>query len=113
MKIAMPYQAGFISQHFGASSEFVLFEVENGTITGKKILISEDHSNLVSVFQEEGVKTVIVNIISRPLLEMLFYSGIQVVTRATGEVEQVARDFLKGELVTGSPCRSGDQHLAH
>lgn len=106
MKIAMPHLAGYISDNFGGSSEFIIFETEDGTITGKSILKSEiDHKDLASTLKAEGVEVVIANRISRPLIEMLFFSGMEVITRASGEVEKVVRDFLNGELVTGQACK--------
>lgn len=106
MKIVMPHLAGYISDNFGASSEFIIFEAEEGIITGKKVLASEsDHQDLVSMLKDEGVEVVIANRISRPLTEMLFYSGMRVVNRASGEVDRAVRDFLNGELETGQACR--------
>jgi len=106
MKIVMPYLGGNINQNFGSSSEFIIIEAENGMITGKKILTTgTDHGELVNMLEAEGVEVVIANIISRPFVDMLSYKGMQIITRASGEAEQVARDFLSGELVTGPTCR--------
>lgn len=106
MKIAIPYLGGTVNQNLGTTREFIVFEAENGMITGKKMLTMEtDHGDLVSILQSEGVEVIIGNLISRPLIEMLYYSGMRVITRASGEAEKVARDFLSGELVTGTACR--------
>ncbi|MDD4237520.1 MAG: NifB/NifX family molybdenum-iron cluster-binding protein [Desulfotomaculaceae bacterium] len=111
MKIAIPYQGGYVNDNLGSSSEFIVIEAENGIITGKKILTSgADHGNLVSMLQAEGVEVIIANLISRPLTEMLFYNGMRVITRASGEAEKVAKDFLSGNLVTGAACRDGGNH---
>lgn len=45
MKIAIPYKDGKINGHFGGSSEFIGFEIENGKILGKKILVNESQHN--------------------------------------------------------------------
>lgn len=106
MKIAMPHLAGYISENFGGSNEFVIIEAQDGIITGKKFLTSgNDHSDLVGMLKAEGVEVVIANRISRPLTEMLYYSGMEVIARANGEVEIAARDYLSGQLVTGHACR--------
>lgn len=108
MKIAMPYLNGMVDKYFGRNGEFIIIEAENGTITGKKILAGETApGDLVGIFQDEGVEVVIVNVISRPLVELFFYNGIRIITRASGDAEQVARDFLNGELRTGASCRGG------
>jgi predicted Fe-Mo cluster-binding NifX family protein len=109
MKIAMPYQGGYVSEHLGRSNQFIVFEAENGEITGRKILTCEDHGNLANLFKAEGVDVVIGNLISRPLLDMIYFSGMEVITRAYGEAEKVAADYIRGELETGSACRGGDK----
>ncbi|TEB08304.1 Dinitrogenase iron-molybdenum cofactor [Pelotomaculum schinkii] len=111
MKIAMPYLNGTVDEYFGRNGEFIIVEADDGMITGKKILTSETAlGDLVGMFQNEGVEVVIANVISRPVVEMFFYNGIRVITRASGEVEQVAKDFLSGELLTGAACRGSGNH---
>lgn len=107
MKIGMPYQGEYVGDQFGRSSQFIIIEAENGAITGRKIITCEDHENLASILQAEGVDTIITNLISRPMYEMLYFQGMEIITGASGEVEKVARNFLKGELETGPSCRGG------
>ncbi|HBC93507.1 MAG TPA: hypothetical protein DCZ10_11605 [Pelotomaculum sp.] len=113
MKIAMPTRDGNINDHFTSNREFVVFDTYVGKITSKKILTNEtlDYKNLVNMLQAEGVEVIIAGRIGRPVVEMLFYTGLQVITGASGEVEKVANDFANGQLVTeAGHCKCGVQH---
>lgn len=115
MKIAMPYLDGNINPHFGTSREFVVIEAEDGKITGRKIITNEilhNHGGLALMLKTEGAGVVITGGIGRPMAQALQQSGFEVITGASGEAEQVAKDFLSGTLVTGqvSCSCSGHQH---
>jgi len=107
MKIAMPYAGGYIHEKFGQSEQFIIIEAKDKEIIGSKIIsIGPDHSKLVDTLREEGVTCVIANMVSRPLHEMLYYSGMEVILGATGEVEDVARNYLAGREITQGVCRN-------
>ncbi|MDD4239550.1 MAG: NifB/NifX family molybdenum-iron cluster-binding protein [Desulfotomaculaceae bacterium] len=113
MKIAMPNRDGNVNDHFGSNREFIVFDTDNGKIIGKKTLTNEnlDYEYLICMLQAEGVKVIIAGRIGRPVVEMLLYTGLQVITGISGEVEKVASDFLSGQLVTGAEqCKCGGQH---
>jgi predicted Fe-Mo cluster-binding NifX family protein len=101
LKIAMPYAGGYIHDKFGQSEQYIIIEAEDKEITGSKIITTgSDRTRLVATLQEEGVNYVIANMVSRPLHEMLYYSGMEVILGATGEVEDVARTFLAGKEIS-------------
>lgn len=114
MKIAMPHLDGKLNPHFGTSREFIIFDSENGNITGKKIITNEtlhNHGGLALMLKAEGANVVIAGGIGRPMAQALEQAGFGVLTGASGDAEQVAKDFLNGTLVTGaSTCSCGDHH---
>ena len=114
LKIAMPHLNGRVNAHFGRSREFVVIEIEEQNITGKKILTNEvlhNHGGLASMLLSEDVEVVITGGIGRPMAEALMRSGLQVISGASGEVEKVAMDYINGRLITGGGhCSCGGHH---
>lgn len=117
MKIAMPYLDGKLNPHFGTSREFIVFDSENGSITGKKIISNEvlhNHGGLALLLKAEGANVVIAGGIGRPMAQALEQAGFGVLSGASGDAEQVAKDFLDGTLVTGqAQCSCGGHHHGH
>jgi predicted Fe-Mo cluster-binding NifX family protein len=117
MKIAMPYLDGNLNPHFGTSREFIVIEAEEGNITGKKIITNEilhNHGGLALLLQSEGAGVVITGGIGKPMANALQQAGFAVITGASGDAEQIAKDFLKGTLVTGpTSCSCGGHHHGH
>ncbi|OPX90020.1 MAG: Dinitrogenase iron-molybdenum cofactor [Pelotomaculum sp. PtaB.Bin104] len=112
MKIAMPYSMGRINEHFGISREFVIFEVEEGKIAGKQVISNSDlqhnHGGLANLFTTEGVEVVIAGGMGPPMASALRSVGLNVITGASGDAEQVASAYLSGHLVTNPfDCNHG------
>lgn len=61
MKIAVTYEYGDVYQHFGHSSQFKLYDVEDGRLVEARIVDTEGqgHGALVSFLTSLGVTTVI------------------------------------------------------
>ncbi|KUK82090.1 MAG: hypothetical protein XD97_0505 [Pelotomaculum thermopropionicum] len=116
VKIAMPYLKGKVNPHFGNSREFVIIEVEDGKIKGQNILSNEnlhDHGGLAHLLKTEGVNVIITGGMGRPMANALYHEGFNVITGASGEVEEVAQEFLAGRLAsgpTGCGCGCGGPH---
>jgi predicted Fe-Mo cluster-binding NifX family protein len=117
MKIAMPFLDGNINPHFGTSREFVVIEAEDGKITGRKIIANEilhNHGGLAMMLQSEGANVVITGGIGRPMADALQKAGFAVIKGASGNADQIAKDFLNGTLVTGpGTCSCGGHQHGH
>lgn len=103
MKIALPYLDGKVNPHFGTSRKFVVIDTVNRKITDKKIITNEaphNHSQLTILLKSEGAEVVIAGVIGKPMEHALYNAGFGVLTGASGDVEQVAGDFLNGTLFT-------------
>ena len=61
MRIAVPYENGLVFQHFGHTSEFKLYDVENGQITGEEAIGSagSGHGALAGFLSGLGVDTLV------------------------------------------------------
>lgn len=109
MKLAMPFEQGRLNQHFGRSREFVIVEVENGTIKSKKNVSADglmhNHEGLAGLIKNEGVNVVITGGIGAKALSALEESGLRVITGAEGDIDKVVGSFVRGELARGrGPC---------
>jgi len=115
LKIAMPYKGGKVNEHFGSSSEFVIIESISGNITGKEILTNEvmhNHGGLARILKAEGVNVVITGGIGLPMAEALQNEGFILIKGASGDVERVAGEYLKGTLISSVSigCMCGGKH---
>ncbi|MFZ5597847.1 MAG: NifB/NifX family molybdenum-iron cluster-binding protein [Bacillota bacterium] len=104
MKIALPYENGQVNQHFGRSREFVILEMENRKVVGRKMVSAEslqhNHEGLADLLSRENVDVVILGGIGPYALQALEQSGLKVMTGASGDVEALAEQYARGELVS-------------
>lgn len=103
MKIAIPVFQTKISPRFDQTQEFVLLEMENGTITTRETLTTKDWSvldrmkHLVSL----EVNTLICGGIDRASLQYLGFKGVKIYSWVTGEVEDAVSCFLSHRMRPG------------
>ncbi|MEF2146143.1 MAG: NifB/NifX family molybdenum-iron cluster-binding protein [Desulfovibrionaceae bacterium] len=102
MKIAVPTRDGVVDEHFGHCDHYTVYTVENNEIqTGERLDSPQGcgcKSNIASVLKEMGVQTMLAGNIGQGAVNVLTESGIQVVRGCNGNVEDVAKAFLSGNL---------------
>jgi predicted Fe-Mo cluster-binding NifX family protein len=100
MRIALSARAGQISPVFDSAQQVVLLEIHRGKVLSQihETLGSEFPTERVAELKTFGTDTLICGAVSRPLAEMLKYSGIKVIPFISGEVGPVLDAFLKGAL---------------
>ena len=104
MKIAMPVQGGKLSQHFGHSEQFSLFDIEDQSIRGREDVTPPPHEPglLPRWLKEHGVTLVIAGGMGHRAQTIFEQAGIQVICGAPSETpDSVVERYLKGELETG------------
>jgi predicted Fe-Mo cluster-binding NifX family protein len=104
MKIAMPIRGGRLSQHFGHSEQFSLFDIEDQSIRNREDLAAPPHEPglLPSWLQDKGVTVVITGGMGRRAQMLFEQAGIHVICGAPSETpDVVVENYLKGELETG------------
>jgi predicted Fe-Mo cluster-binding NifX family protein len=104
MKIAMPIQGGRLSQHFGHSEQFSLFEIEDQSIRGREDLTPPPHEPglLPRWLKERGVTLVIAGGMGHRAQQIFEQAGIEVICGAPSESpDTVVDSYLKGDLETG------------
>jgi len=92
MKIAMPVQGGKLSQHFGHSEQFSLFEIEDQSIRGREDVTPPPHEPglLPRWLKEHGVTLVIAGGMGHRAQMIFEQAGIQVPEGPTSWVEWAA-----------------------
>jgi len=129
MRIAVPTNDGTsISEHFGRSAAFLIFETENGQIkscssknnAGKHSHArgehndasaanhSHDHAGILATL--EGCETVICAGMGHRAAEALRSRGMQIVFAVPGPADETVAAFLNGKLSAkeASFCRCGN-----
>lgn len=104
MKIAMPIHGGKLSQHFGHSEQFSLFEIENQSIQGREDVTPPPHEPglLPRWLKERGVTVVISGGMGQRAKLIFEQAGIEVICGAPSETPDIVVDsYLKGNLETG------------
>lgn len=117
MKIALPYEYGYVNQHFGRSKEFTIVELNEGKTVSQKNVSAEDlqhnHEGLAGLMKNENVDVVIVGGIGARALAPLKEGGLEVVTGVSGKITEVIDKYVRGELKSSSEAccnHHGDHH---
>ena len=128
MRIAVPTNDGtLISEHFGRSAGFLIFETENGKIKNRRLksnvgkhshargehkdpstgVHSHDHAGILTTL--EGCETVICAGMGHGAAEALKGRGMQIVFAAPGPADETVAAYLGGKLSAKEAgfCRCG------
>ncbi len=106
MKIAIPVSDGVLCMHFGHCQSFAILEAdpETGKVAGSRNAVPPPHEPgvLPRWLGEMKVDIVIAGGMGMRAQQLFADAGIKVLVGAPGETpEKLARDYLKGCLVTG------------
>lgn len=114
MKIATTYENGLIFQHFGHSSQFKMYTVEDGTVTAIRVVNTNGsgHGALSQFLAEQGVDVVICGGIGGGAVTALSEANIQVYGGVSGDCDMAVANFLAGKLAY-DPNVKCDHHDHH
>lgn len=115
VKIAVPTRDGVVDDHFGHCAYYTIFAVEaDGSLSSTTLPSPEGcgcKSNIASVLQAEGVRVMLAGNMGAGAKNVLERHGIKVVRGQRGEVEQLVRDYLAGQVHdSGEACDHHDCH---
>lgn len=117
MKIAVPVtKENQIDSHFGHCESYGVYTIsDNKEISGIKSVESPQgcgcKSDIASVLASDGVTVMLAGGIGGGAINVLNYSGIEVVRGCSGDATEVVKLYLKGLVAdSGSSCH---QHEAH
>jgi len=122
MKLAVPTRGNIVDSHFGHCEMYTVFTAENNQIIKTEILPSPQgcgcKSNIAGVLRDIGVSVMLAGNMGDGALNVLSYHGIKVVRGCSGDVQQVAVDYLKGQINdSGEGCHQhehgGEGHVCN
>ena len=98
MKVAIPVWQGRVSPVFDTAGKLIVIDVEDGEERVRDEEILGQSGPLARAAEVAGlnVDVLLCGAISRPLENALAASGIQLISRICGEVEEVLTAFLDG-----------------
>lgn len=104
MKIGVAREGDMVSSHFGQCQGFVIFTVEDGKIVAKEEVSNPGHAPgvLPQLMADNDVDVVLAGGMGPKAVDNFCMHGIEVFIGVAGEIEQVVRDFLDGNLEQGS-----------
>ena len=113
MKIAVPTRDGVVDDHFGHCAYYTIFAIEaDGSLRSSTLPSPEGcgcKSNIASVLQAEGVRVMLAGNMGAGAKNVLERHGIKVIRGQRGEVEQLVRDYLAGQVHdSGEACAHHD-----
>ena len=100
MKIAVTFENGQVFQHFGHTSQFKIYEVENDTVKAATVVDTEGsgHGALAGFLKAQGVDVVICGGIGSGAQTALAQAGIKVYGGVNGAADMAAVSFIAGSL---------------
>lgn len=102
MKIAVAVENGQVCGHFGHSPSFSFYEVEDGKIVSSENIQSPGagHGILPDFIASNRAKVIIAGGMGAGAVNGCNARGIQVITGVTGNSDEAALLFAKGQLVS-------------
>lgn len=102
MKIAIPTRGGQVDEHFGHCESYTVYSVADGQLADQVSVASPSgcgcKSNIATVLADMGVNVLLAGNMGQGAVNVLDQSGIKVVRGCSGEVEDLAKRFLAGEV---------------
>lgn len=113
IKIAVASDNEMVSEHFGYCSSFKIFEVENKQIIKSESIANPGHRPgfLPNFLNEIGVNVIISGGMGGGAIDIFNEKGIEVITGASGNSNDVVERYINGTLkTTGYICHDHQHH---
>lgn len=107
MKIAVASMGSTVAGHFGHCENFILFDTENGVITGESSIPNPGHQPgfLPNFLADHGANVIIAGGMGSGAVDVFNQRNVEVIMGATGDARTNVEAYLRGELKsTGSVC---------
>lgn len=118
MKIAVTYENDQVFQHFGQTSAFKIYEVQEGKVVSSKVVSTggKGHGSLAGFLKDAGVETLICGGIGGGAKAALAELDIRVLPGVRGNVDEQVSHLLAGDLIydpTIQCSHHGADHKCH
>lgn len=103
MRIAVSTDGSQVSAHFGRCSQYTIFDVDDGKVTGIKAVQNPGHQPgfLPKYLSEMGVTHIIAGGMGPRAQGFFDQYNITTIVGVSGSIEQVVQDFLADDLAVG------------
>lgn len=100
MKIAVTYDNGEVYQHFGHTSQFMVYTVEDKNVVSSEILDANGsgHEALATLLADNAIDTLICGGIGGGAFSALLDAGIEIVAGTEGNADDVVKSYLAGNV---------------
>ena len=115
MKIAVTYEAGNVFQHFGHTSQFKLYTVEDGKIVSEEVVDTNGngHGALAGFLAGLGVNVLICGGIGGGARFALQDADIEIYGGVSGDADEAAEAFAAGVLCYDPHARCNHHGEGH
>lgn len=112
MIIVVASSGGMVSQHFGHSEGFELYEVEDSSAKTSRYIASPGHgkASLPGLLIKEGAQVLLTGGLGEGAMARLAEGGISVITGVAGRTDEAVRRYLSGDLVSSDTLCKGHDH---
>ena len=96
-----------VEEHFGHCAKFAVFSIEDGKVVKKEILVAPEHAPGVfpKFITANNINVVITGGMGQRAIDLIKANGGEVILGACGNIEDVLKVYLEGELYSkGSAC---------
>ncbi len=109
MKIAVTFDRGMVSQHFGHSETFKIFEVIDHKIVSTSVFstFGSGHAALANLLHTHGVDTLLCSHVGNTAKLALAEAGISLYEGVSGTAKDAVHDLLDGSLACTSYAACG------
>lgn len=112
MKVAVTFENGEIFQHFGRTSQFKIYDVENREVLSSEVVNTsgEGHGSLALFLKEHNVEILICGGIGDGAQTALKENEIQIFGGVLGKADEAVEAFLKDQLVQSQKASCSHDH---
>lgn len=116
MKIAIPTRNNEVDAHFGHCAYFTVFTISGDNRIEKEEVVPSPQgcgckSDIAAILSKMGVSVMLAGNMGNGAVQVLRMNGIQVYRGCSGEVKELAKDFLTGHVKdTGESCQHHEHH---
>ncbi|MBN2755353.1 MAG: NifB/NifX family molybdenum-iron cluster-binding protein [Candidatus Goldbacteria bacterium] len=110
MKYAISTDNGSVSQHFGRCPQFTILDINEGKVTGKKMVSNPGHEPgfLPKFLGGQGVNVMVAGGMGPSAVSLFQPQNIEVILGVSGSIDEVIEEITKGSLKGGdSTCNPG------
>ncbi len=116
MKIAVPTRNNMVDDHFGHCEYYTIFGIEDNQVKHKELFDAPEgcgcKSNIAGILREKGVEVMLAGSMGMGALNVLAMQGIRVFRGCSGNVDELVKVFLEGQVAdSGVSCsHHGEDH---